>query len=65
MIILQPTVHGMCKTIYSVNAREDIATDITLTRDLSRCDNFIPQRDHTSPLALISGMVRLWLLSPL
>ncbi|XP_067098265.1 apolipoprotein B-100-like [Osmerus mordax] len=51
-----PTVHGMCKTIYSVNAREDIATDITLTRDLSRCDNFIPQRAHTSPLALISGM---------
>ncbi|XP_046905494.1 apolipoprotein B-100-like isoform X1 [Hypomesus transpacificus] len=51
-----PTIHGMCKTDNTVNAREDIATDITLTRDLSRCDNFIPQRDHTSPLALISGM---------
>ncbi|XP_062323823.1 apolipoprotein B-100-like [Osmerus eperlanus] len=51
-----PTIHGMCKTENTVNAREDIATDITLTRDLSKCDNFIPQRDHTSPLALISGM---------
>ncbi|XP_071396803.1 apolipoprotein B-100-like [Centroberyx affinis] len=51
-----PTIHGMCKTQYSVNAREDIATDISLTRDLSRCDKFVPMRDHTSPLALISGM---------
>ncbi|KAM7395255.1 hypothetical protein PAMA_006831 [Pampus argenteus] len=51
-----PTIHGMCKTQYSVNAREDIATDISLNRDLSRCDKFVPIRDHTSPLALISGM---------
>ncbi|XP_056150905.1 apolipoprotein B-100-like [Lampris incognitus] len=51
-----PTIHGMCKTHYSVNVRQDIATDISLTRDLSRCDKFIPMRDHTSPLALISGM---------
>ncbi|XP_031178438.1 apolipoprotein B-100-like [Sander lucioperca] len=51
-----PTIHGKCKTTYSINAREDIATDISLTRDLSRCDKFSPMRDHTSPLALISGM---------
>ncbi|XP_076613031.1 apolipoprotein B-100-like [Chaetodon auriga] len=51
-----PTIHGMCKTHYSMEAREEIATDISLTRDLSRCDKFIPMRDHTSPLALISGM---------
>ncbi|XP_070782434.1 apolipoprotein B-100-like [Enoplosus armatus] len=51
-----PTIHGICKTHYSINTREDIATDISLTRDLSRCDKFIPLRDHTSPLALISGM---------
>ncbi|XP_032399523.1 apolipoprotein B-100 [Etheostoma spectabile] len=51
-----PTIHGKCKTIYSINAREDIATDISFTRDLSRCDKFSPMRDHTSPLALISGM---------
>ncbi|XP_030628767.1 apolipoprotein B-100 isoform X1 [Chanos chanos] len=51
-----PTIYGLCKTDYAVNAREDIATDVTLTRDLSRCDNFRPVKDHTSPLALITGM---------
>lgn len=51
-----PTIHGMCKTYYTVNAREDIATDISLNRDLSSCDKFAPIKDHTSPLALISGM---------
>ncbi|KAM8832924.1 apolipoprotein Bb, tandem duplicate 1 [Spinachia spinachia] len=51
-----PTIHGKCKTYSTVNAREDIATDISLERDLSRCDKFVPLRDHTSPLALISGM---------
>uniref|UniRef100_A0A672GNZ2 Vitellogenin domain-containing protein n=1 Tax=Salarias fasciatus TaxID=181472 RepID=A0A672GNZ2_SALFA len=51
-----PTIHGKCKTYYTINAREDIATDMTLNRDLSGCDKFIPIKDHTSPLALISGM---------
>jgi len=50
------TVHGICSTEFTVNSREDIATDVTVTRDLSRCDSFSAQRDHTSPLALISGM---------
>ncbi|XP_029281472.1 LOW QUALITY PROTEIN: apolipoprotein B-100-like [Cottoperca gobio] len=51
-----PTIHGKCKTRYSIIATEDIATDINLTRDLSKCDKFVPMKDHTSPLALISGM---------
>ncbi|XP_033504264.2 apolipoprotein Bb, tandem duplicate 1 [Epinephelus lanceolatus] len=51
-----PTIHGKCRTYSTVNAREDIATDISLTRDLSRCSKFVPIRDDTSPLALISGM---------
>ncbi|XP_048062837.1 apolipoprotein B-100-like [Megalobrama amblycephala] len=51
-----PTIYGVCKTGYSVNSREDIATDVTLNRDLSKCDNFRPVKDHTSPLALITGM---------
>ncbi|XP_029903069.1 apolipoprotein B-100-like [Myripristis murdjan] len=50
------TVHGVCETEFIVNAREDIATDVSVTRDLSRCDSFIAHREHTSPLALISGM---------
>lgn len=35
----------------------DSAIDVSLSRDLSKCDKFVPMRDHTSPLALISGMV--------
>ncbi|XP_063079430.1 apolipoprotein B-100-like [Engraulis encrasicolus] len=51
-----PTIFGLCKTDYTVNARQDIATDVTLTRDLSRCDHFSPVSDYTSPLALITGL---------
>ncbi|KAJ8377729.1 hypothetical protein AAFF_G00254020 [Aldrovandia affinis] len=50
------TLHGLCKTDFAVNAREDIATDVTVTRDLSHCDGFSPMKDFTSPLALISGL---------
>ncbi|XP_065112864.1 apolipoprotein Bb, tandem duplicate 1 [Paramisgurnus dabryanus] len=51
-----PTIYGLCQTGYTVNTREDIATDVTLNRDLSKCDNFRPIKDHTSPLALITDM---------
>ncbi|KAK9957005.1 hypothetical protein ABG768_014703 [Culter alburnus] len=51
-----PTIYGLCKTDYVVNTREDVATEVTLTRDLSACDKFRPVDDHTSPLALITGM---------
>lgn len=53
----QATIHGMCPTNFSVIATEDIATDVTLSRDLSQCDFFIARRQVTSPLALITGMV--------
>ncbi|KAM9798130.1 apolipoprotein Bb, tandem duplicate 1 [Neosynchiropus ocellatus] len=53
---MMPTIHGMCQTSLSVNARQSIATDVTVTRDLSRCDKFVPIRDHSSSLALISGL---------
>ncbi|XP_053345355.1 apolipoprotein Bb, tandem duplicate 1 [Clarias gariepinus] len=51
-----PTIYGMCETDYNVNTREDIATDVTLNRDLSRCDQFRPIKDYTSPLAIITDM---------
>uniref|UniRef100_A0A4W4F378 Vitellogenin domain-containing protein n=1 Tax=Electrophorus electricus TaxID=8005 RepID=A0A4W4F378_ELEEL len=51
-----PTIYGLCKTENTVNIRHDIATDITISRDLSRCDHFRPTQDHTSPLALITGL---------
>ncbi|XP_037606933.1 apolipoprotein B-100-like [Sebastes umbrosus] len=50
------TVHGVCPTDFTVNAREDIATDVTVSRDLSKCDTFFARRQATSPLALITGM---------
>ncbi|XP_041951597.1 apolipoprotein B-100-like [Alosa sapidissima] len=51
------TVHGVCQTAgIKINAREDIATDVTITRDLSACDGFVAQREATSPLAIITGM---------
>eukprot|EP00064_Thunnus_orientalis_P009740 superscaffoldBa00001255_g9766 len=50
------TVHGVCSTDFTVNSREDIATDVTVSRDLSKCDWFMARRQDTSPLALISGM---------
>ncbi|KAI1897325.1 hypothetical protein AGOR_G00082150 [Albula goreensis] len=50
------TVHGLCETDFVVEAREDIATDVTVTRDLSHCDGFSAKKDLTSPLALISGL---------
>ncbi|CAJ1077022.1 apolipoprotein Bb%2C tandem duplicate 1 [Xyrichtys novacula] len=53
---IMPTIHGKCKTFYTVNAREDIATDISLSRDLSGCANFVPIRTHTNPLALLPSM---------
>lgn len=54
----QPTVHGVCPTEYTVNAREDIATDVSVSRDLSNCDSFSAHRQDVSPLAIITGMVR-------
>ncbi|KAM6915749.1 apolipoprotein B-100-like [Xenentodon cancila] len=50
------TTHGTCPTDFTVNSREDIATDVTINRDLTKCDLFVPRNENTSPLALISGM---------
>ncbi|TMS12086.1 Apolipoprotein B-100 [Larimichthys crocea] len=50
------SVHGVCPTDFTVNTREDIATDVTVSRDLSKCDSFFARRQDTSPLALITGM---------
>ncbi|XP_034555340.1 apolipoprotein B-100-like [Notolabrus celidotus] len=53
---IMATVHGICPTHFSVNAEDGIATDVTVSRDLSNCDMFFARRQHTSPLALITGM---------
>ncbi|KAJ0061151.1 hypothetical protein NL108_008834, partial [Boleophthalmus pectinirostris] len=47
-----PTIHGLCKNSYSLSS----PAEMTLTRDLSGCDRFVPLRDQTSPLALLTGL---------
>ncbi|XP_038134630.1 apolipoprotein B-100-like [Cyprinodon tularosa] len=51
-----PTVHGVCSSELTVNHGLDTATEVTVSRDLSKCDGFVAHRQNTSPLALISGM---------
>ncbi|XP_065144413.2 apolipoprotein B-100 [Paramisgurnus dabryanus] len=50
------TIHGVCKTDLTVNARKDIDTDITVVRDLSACSHFSPHSLPTSPLSLLPGL---------
>ncbi|KAG8013422.1 hypothetical protein GBF38_021773, partial [Nibea albiflora] len=52
------TVHGHCLTDYTVNARKDIDTDVTLVRDLSQCDQFYSRELANSPLALLQKLHR-------
>lgn len=54
----QSTVHGQCLTAYYENARKDIATDVTLSRDMSQCDQFYGREQASSPLALLQKLVR-------
>nr|XP_033967462.1 apolipoprotein B-100 isoform X2 [Pseudochaenichthys georgianus] len=52
------TVHGQCLTDYLVHARKDIATDVTLSRDLSQCDQFYSRELVNSPLAMLQKLHR-------
>lgn len=56
--LFQSTVHGHCLTDYVVNAQKDIATDVTLSRDLSQCDQFYSRGLANSPMALLQKLVR-------
>uniref|UniRef100_A0A8D3E8C5 Vitellogenin domain-containing protein n=1 Tax=Scophthalmus maximus TaxID=52904 RepID=A0A8D3E8C5_SCOMX len=50
------TVHGLCLTDNLVNSRKDIPTDVTLSRDLSQCDQFYSRGRTNSPLALLQKL---------
>ncbi|KAM6917508.1 apolipoprotein B-100 isoform 3-T3 [Lycodopsis pacificus] len=56
--ILMSTVHGQCFTDYLGNARGDVATQVTLSRDLSQCDQFHSRERVNSPLALLQKLHR-------
>ncbi|XP_059209033.1 apolipoprotein B-100 isoform X2 [Centropristis striata] len=53
---LMSSVHGVCLTDSVVNVRRDIATDVTLSRDLSQCDQFYSRQGASSPLALLQRL---------
>uniref|UniRef100_A0A3B4FGW7 Apolipoprotein Ba n=1 Tax=Pundamilia nyererei TaxID=303518 RepID=A0A3B4FGW7_9CICH len=48
------TVHGQCVTL--VNSSSDVATGVTLVRDLSQCDQFYSRELTNSPLALLQRL---------
>lgn len=53
---LMTTVHGRCLT-NNLEKGSD-ATDVTLTRDLSQCDQFYSRESANSPLALLQTLHR-------
>lgn len=50
---IMATIHGRCHTDLTVNAREDIDTDVTVVRDLATCSHFYAHNLPTSPLSLL------------
>lgn len=48
-------MHGQCVTL--VNSSSDVATGVTLVRDLSQCDQFYSRELTNSPLALLQRLV--------
>ncbi|KAM4693965.1 apolipoprotein B-100 [Discoglossus pictus] len=51
------TVYGKCSSQLTVkNRKENVATEITIDRNLKSCNMFKPIRDYVSPLALIKGL---------
>ncbi|KAM6969587.1 apolipoprotein B-100 [Tautogolabrus adspersus] len=55
---LMSTVHGQCLSSYNVNERRDIATDVSVSRSLSDCDQFNSRESANSPLALLQKLHR-------
>ncbi|XP_072354971.1 apolipoprotein B-100 [Scyliorhinus torazame] len=50
------TVYGNCTSEVTVNNRvNNVATQMTVKRDLTACNRFTPTTDYRSPLALLTG----------
>ncbi|XP_072305812.1 uncharacterized protein [Eucyclogobius newberryi] len=54
-VVQMPTVHGQCSSELTERSRDESTSEVTVRRDLSTCDGLV-HKQHTSPLALISGM---------
>ncbi|XP_028838814.1 apolipoprotein B-100-like [Denticeps clupeoides] len=50
------TIYGSCEADFKVNTEEDIPSDVTITRDLAACNDFVPHKGQNSPLAIFTRM---------
>ena len=51
-------MYGNCSTDFTVKTKKgNVATEISIERNLGKCDHFQPISTGVSPLALIRGMV--------
>ncbi|XP_077008302.1 apolipoprotein B-100 [Tamandua tetradactyla] len=52
------TVYGNCSSDFTVKAKKgNVATEISIERNLEKCDHFKPVSTSVSPLAVIRGMI--------
>ncbi|KAB0380800.1 hypothetical protein FD755_008584 [Muntiacus reevesi] len=58
-VLFLDTVYGNCSTDFTVKTKKgNVATEISIERNLEKCDHFQPTSTGVSPLALIRGMTR-------
>lgn len=58
-VLFLDTVYGNCSTDFTVKTKKgNVATEISIERNLEKCDHFQPISTGVSPLALIRGMTR-------
>ncbi|XP_061024609.1 apolipoprotein B-100 isoform X1 [Eubalaena glacialis] len=58
-VLFLDTVYGNCSSDVTVKTRKgNVATEISIERNLESCDHFQPISTGVSPLALIKGMTR-------
>uniref|UniRef100_A0AAY4CBI6 Vitellogenin domain-containing protein n=1 Tax=Denticeps clupeoides TaxID=299321 RepID=A0AAY4CBI6_9TELE len=54
--MVSATIYGSCEADFKVNTEEDIPSDVTITRDLAACNDFVPHKGQNSPLAIFTRM---------
>ncbi|XP_007937481.1 apolipoprotein B-100 [Orycteropus afer afer] len=58
-VLFLDTVYGNCSSDFTVKRKMgNVATEISIERNLEKCDHFKPISTGVSPLAFIKGMVR-------
>uniref|UniRef100_G3ULA3 Apolipoprotein B n=1 Tax=Loxodonta africana TaxID=9785 RepID=G3ULA3_LOXAF len=58
-VLFLDTVYGNCSSDLTVQTRTgNVATEISIERNLQKCDHFKPISTGVSPLAFVKGMIR-------